>query len=114
MSDFFCKKCGNQTYDLKEVAMNNGGSHLGQYCANCGMWHKWLNKDEFQQLLMGAQQVNIRSSANTTPISSIAPQDIDWHIESLKRSIEFLSRVKEFLQKQNIEIEDDGKPPWDD
>lgn len=45
MKDFVCKKCGNTTYTMQEK-LNGTGKALGLYCAKCGTWHKWLNKQE--------------------------------------------------------------------
>lgn len=45
MKDFVCKKCGNTTYTMQEK-LNGTGKALGLYCAKCGAWHKWLNKQE--------------------------------------------------------------------
>lgn len=45
MKDFICKKCGNTTYIVQEKS-NGTGVATGLYCAKCGTWHKWLNKQE--------------------------------------------------------------------
>ena len=45
MKDFICKKCGNTTYIIQEKS-NGTGVATGLYCAKCGTWHKWLNKQE--------------------------------------------------------------------
>ena len=45
MKDFICKKCGNTTYTMQEK-LNGTGKAIGLYCAKCGTWHKWLNKQE--------------------------------------------------------------------
>ena len=45
MKDFVCKKCGNTTYTMQEK-LNGTGKAIGLYCAKCGTWHKWLNKQE--------------------------------------------------------------------
>lgn len=45
MKDFICKKCGNTTYIVQEKS-NGTGIATGLYCAKCGTWHKWLNKQE--------------------------------------------------------------------
>lgn len=45
MKDFVCKKCGNKTYIVQEKS-NGTGLATGLYCAQCGTWHKWLNKQE--------------------------------------------------------------------
>lgn len=45
MKNFICKKCGNTTYIIQEKS-NGTGVATGLYCAKCGTWHKWLNKQE--------------------------------------------------------------------
>lgn len=45
MKDFVCRKCGNTTYIVQEKT-NGAGTATGLYCAKCGTWHKWLNKQE--------------------------------------------------------------------
>lgn len=45
MKDFVCKKCKNTTYLIQEKS-NGTGVATGLYCAKCGTWHKWLNKQE--------------------------------------------------------------------
>lgn len=45
MKDFICKKCGNTIYIMREK-LNGTGKAIGLYCAKCGTWHKWLNKQE--------------------------------------------------------------------
>lgn len=36
-----CKKCGSTDLFTKEK-----GNNVGLYCADCGAWIKWLNKNE--------------------------------------------------------------------
>lgn len=45
MSNFICKKCGSTEYEIKDKTNGTGIAH-GLYCAKCGFWHKWLNKQE--------------------------------------------------------------------
>ena len=45
MKDFVCKKCKNTAYIIQEK-LNGTGKALRLYCAKCGTWHKWLNKQE--------------------------------------------------------------------
>lgn len=42
---FICKKCGCTEYIIKEKP-NGTGVAIGLYCAKCGTWQKWLNKQE--------------------------------------------------------------------
>jgi hypothetical protein len=41
--NFQCKKCNSKKYFLDRV-----GVHVGLYCADCGTWQKWLNKQEYR------------------------------------------------------------------
>lgn len=42
---FICKKCGSTDYKIIEKS-NGKGIATGLYCAKCGQWQKWLNKQE--------------------------------------------------------------------
>ena len=42
---FICKKCGSTDYKIIEKS-NGNGIATGLYCAKCGQWQKWLNKQE--------------------------------------------------------------------
>lgn len=42
---FICKKCGSTDYKIVEKS-NGNGIATGLYCAKCGQWQKWLNKQE--------------------------------------------------------------------
>lgn len=42
---FICKKCGSADYKIIEKS-NGNGIATGLYCAKCGQWQKWLNKQE--------------------------------------------------------------------
>lgn len=42
---FICKKCGSTDYKIIEKS-NGRGIATGLYCAKCGQWQKWLNKQE--------------------------------------------------------------------
>ncbi len=41
--NFQCRKCNSKKYFLDRV-----GAHVGLYCADCGTWQKWLNKQEYR------------------------------------------------------------------
>lgn len=41
MIKFECKKCNSKEFFIKAQ-----GNQKGLYCADCGSWHKWLNKNE--------------------------------------------------------------------
>lgn len=43
--DFKCVKCGSTDYIIRSKP-NGTGIATGIYCASCGHWHKWLNKNE--------------------------------------------------------------------
>lgn len=42
---FICKKCGSTDYKIIEKS-NGRGIATGLYCAKCGQWQKWLNKQK--------------------------------------------------------------------
>ena len=41
MQTFACKKCGSLDVYIKE-----NGTQTGLYCGDCGVWQKWLGKEE--------------------------------------------------------------------
>jgi transcription elongation factor Elf1 len=41
MKTFNCLKCPS-----KEVFIEQVGNNTGLYCADCGKWIKWLNKED--------------------------------------------------------------------
>jgi len=41
MQTFTCKKCNSTDLFIKE-----SGTQTGLYCGNCGVWQKWLGKEE--------------------------------------------------------------------
>lgn len=43
MKIFECSKCNS-----KDVFVAQNGNNTGLYCADCGKWIKWLNKDELR------------------------------------------------------------------
>ena len=40
-----CKKCGSHNFFMKKVHLH---AQYGIYCAECGAWYKWGNKDDVQ------------------------------------------------------------------
>lgn len=44
MKNFICEKCGNTTYIMQEK-LNGTGKAIRLCCAQCGTWHKWVNKE---------------------------------------------------------------------
>lgn len=51
--DFKCNKCGSNDYITEKH-----GNNTGLYCADCGKWHKWLNKDEVRVYSQKNKQEN--------------------------------------------------------
>lgn len=43
MKGYCCHKCGSV-----DVFMETKGSQTGLYCGDCGVWIKWLPKDEIR------------------------------------------------------------------
>lgn len=43
MKEFECPKCKSH-----EVFMDKSGNNTGLYCAECGRWITWLNKDQIR------------------------------------------------------------------
>lgn len=68
MKNFICKKCGNTTYIMREK-LNGTGKAIGLYCAKCGTWHEWLNKQE--KVLYSTQSAEIDYVADSKPEQTI-------------------------------------------
>ena len=62
---FICKKCGNTEYIVKEKP-NGTGIATGLYCAKCGTWQKWLNKQE--KVLYNSEPVGKQDDEQETKI----------------------------------------------
>ena len=37
-----CRHCTAKWFPVVRWAPGNGVSHMGAYCANCGLWLKWM------------------------------------------------------------------------
>ena len=90
MKIFECGKCNS-----KNVFVEQNGNNTGLYCADCGKWITWLNKDG---LRLAERQIN----ANEQEIRNKA---IDEFAEELyKKSTDF----------KNIESDDYGMLHYED
>lgn len=49
-----CPKCGADTFKYKEK-----GPHVGEYCARCGQWIRWVPKKGNKALLKSTHQMSI-------------------------------------------------------
>ena len=43
-------KCGNRGWKNFAIIINK--THKGLYCAKCGLWKKWINKNEYNLALI--------------------------------------------------------------
>lgn len=85
MSDFVCKKCGSAEYEIKDKPNGTGIAH-GLYCAKCGFWHKWLNKDELKK------------------ITTIKPQEKCYSIDEVNHLIAEEDKLIQKLKTENAEL----------
>ena len=65
---FICKKCGSTDYKIIEKS-NGRGIATGLYCAKCGQWQKWLNK---QEKVLFAEDINDNLVADAVKDKEIA------------------------------------------
>lgn len=65
---FICKKCGSTDYKIVEKS-NGNGIATGLYCAKCGQWQKWLNK---QEKVLFADDINDNLVADAVKDKEIA------------------------------------------
>ena len=83
MKIFECEKCKS-----KEVFISESGNNIGLYCADCGKWIKWLNKDE---LRLAERQINSHEN-------ELRNKAIDEFAEKLNKKItEFILEHKNNL-----------------
>lgn len=87
MTDFVCKKCGSAVYEIKDKPNGTGIAH-GLYCAKCGFWHKWLNKDELKK------------------ITTIKPQEKCYSIDEVNHLIAEEDKLIQKLKTENAELKD--------
>ena len=93
MSDFVCKKCGSNEYEIKDKPNGTGIAH-GLYCAKCGFWHKWLGKEELKlyakkeskdEVIALLQAENAELKARLEKAVElpriIHPNPTEWHIQ---------------------------------
>ena len=83
---FVCKKCGNTEYIVKEKP-NGTGIAAGLYCAKCGTWQKWLNKQE-------------KGLYNSEPVGK--QDDEQKQIEKLYKVIDLCGNVADKLISEGI------------
>ena len=89
-----CKKCGSVLLHI-EVKGNN----TGLYCDDCGVWQKWLSKDELRAFEYSKEKRISETVENNLgniykPTELVCTEDgyIDRRIIQLKSFIKFLNR----------------------
>ena len=87
---FICKKCGSTDYKIIEKS-NGNGIATGLYCAKCGQWQKWLNKQE---------KVLFANDINSTAEVDVLKRDV----ENLTRTLEEVNEEYRALQAENAEL----------
>lgn len=53
-----CKKCGSISLHIQTK-----GNNTGLYCDDCGVWVKWLSKDELRAFEYSQKSRGLRSTA---------------------------------------------------
>lgn len=87
---FICKKCGSTDYKIIEKS-NGNGIATGLYCAKCGQWQKWLNKQE---------KVLFAEDMNSTAEVDALKRDV----ENLTRTLEEVNEEYRALRAENAEL----------
>lgn len=95
MKDFICKKCGNTTYIMREK-LNGTGKAIGLYCAKCGTWHKWLNKQE--KVLYSTHSGEIDKDKEIARLTA-ENENLQKEISELKKYIDNMAEYVERLRK---------------
>lgn len=88
---FICKKCGSTDYKIIEKS-NGRGIATGLYCAKCGQWQKWLNKQE---------KVLFADDINSTAEVDVLKRDV----ENLTRTLEEVNEEYRALQAENVALQ---------
>lgn len=88
---FICKKCGSTDYKIIEKS-NGNGIATGLYCAKCGQWQKWLNKQE---------KVLFADDINSTAEVGVLKRDA----ENLTRTLEEVNEKYRALQAENVALQ---------
>ena len=88
---FICKKCGSTDYKIIEKS-NGRGIATGLYCAKCGQWQKWLNKQE---------KVLFANDINSTAEVDVLKRDV----ENLTRTLEEVNEEYRALQAENVALQ---------
>ena len=104
-----CTKCGSIALHT-EVKGNN----TGLYCDDCGVWIKWLGKDELRAFNYNQMMSQMRE---TTPEENKAISD---YLDSISKPTginifddkTIIERLTEFVERLDKEIDDEyGKQP---
>lgn len=77
MKVFECGKCHS-----KEVFIEKTANNTGLYCADCGKWITWLNKDDIR---LAQRQIDSSTIPRDTAIE--IGKEIEKHVEAIDRYI---------------------------
>ena len=90
---FICKKCGSTDYKIIEKS-NGNGIATGLYCAKCGQWQKWLNK---QEKVLFADDINDnRVIDKDNEIASLKAENAELK-SRLEKAVELKAKVDDIL-----------------
>lgn len=86
---FICKKCGSTDYKIIEKS-NGRGIATGLYCAKCGQWQKWLNK---QEKVLFADDINDNRVADKdNEIARLKAENTELKAR-LKKAVELKAKI---------------------
>ena len=85
-----CKKCGHDSFEYRE-----SGNHVGQYCAKCEAWQKWISQNKpMKTMPFGKYKGEIISEINDY-------QYLEWLEQSLFKCDKFkFSKIIEALRER--------------
>lgn len=99
INDFVCKKCGSTAYEIKDKNNGTGIAH-GLYCAKCGFWHKWLNKDELKKFTENKTQEKVYSIDEVNHL--IAEEDkLIQSLKSENLELKSIFNLKNIIRTKN-------------
>jgi hypothetical protein len=86
MNKFSCKKCGSVSIHIKE-----NGTQVGLYCSDCGVWIKWLGKDDRR---LAELQIQNNSTVNVNT-------DINNYFDTIKSVVDSFVRMCDFIEQND-------------
>lgn len=101
-----CKKCGS--FDL---FIEPKGNNTGLYCASCGTWQQWLNKNDVRTF--EHNKVAKKPNVQMRDVTPEERESVTGYIKNISKSTgimfgdskDMITRLKEFVEFLNKKID---------